>query len=120
MTIKRNENGKRIPPEGGKNTKFTSETGRVAAISSTAARKSRMEWRNRAYVAAKDKLYDYWVIAINTQDEELLDFVIKAARFVGLEFVQSPEFVQKYEVTAETEAKVDGKIEFVLPSAVTK
>ena len=100
---------------------FTKENAKAFSITANQAKKARAEMRRQLLKAAIDEGIDkYFVQAIKTGDEKLMNIVEKATKLVGLQHDQSEDAVaNKLEVKADANVKTkhDGTINIVFKDA---
>jgi len=97
---------------------FTSETAKKAAISAARAKHLRKEARHNilAKLTSNIDLGEEVLKALKTHDDGYLSMIEKATRLIGCHFDQSEDAIQNIKVNAkaETKAKVDTTVRFVL------
>lgn len=120
---KNDNNGEATGEEKKKNTRpqaFTPLNARQAQEASVRARNLRKQVRAQLLNAAiaDAKIGDLFIKALKTKDQDLLKLVETGLKIVGLTHDQSEDAVNKLQIDATTDSKVDmtSKVQFVLPS----
>lgn len=120
---KNDNNGEATGEEKKKNTRpqaFTPMNARQAQEASVRARNLRKQVRAQLLNAAiaDAKIGDLFIKALKTKDQDLLKLVETGLKIVGLTHDQSEDAVNKLQIDATTDSKVDmtSKVQFVLPS----
>ena len=101
---------------------FTSVTARQAQEASVKARNLRKKVRADMLNKVVQS-YDFgeeMIKALKKCDNEKLDLITKALRIIGLTHDQSEEVVNKLQIDAKTDNKVDTTVKFVLGERPTK
>ena len=120
---KNDNNGESTGEVKKKNTRpqaFTPMNARQAQEASVRARNLRKQVRAQLLDAAiaDAKISELFVKALKTKDQDLLKLVETGLKIVGLTHDQSEDAVNKLQIDATTDNKVDmtSKVQFVLPS----
>lgn len=105
-------------------TPFTKETAKKAALSSARAKRLRKEARHNilAKLTSELDLGTEVLTALKRHDDAYLSMIEKSIRLIGCHFDQSEDAIQNIKVNAkaETNAKVDSTIRFVLDEPPAK